>query len=854
MRLMFGTLRLTPAPGVPFPPLRVFNDAGTLTFEQLASLRHRGAFSTVSLTFSTCCQLTQKLRSVYPDMAESDNLLREWYQGTLNCILTQASTTRRSAGIPSLVAAVLSANAESPSLAEVFQTLGEIGSKPVRQSETDGSNLPQVHALNSLREIFRSSLLSKRAESYLAGTLQLAANSLKSEVWAIRNCGLLLLRSLIDSLLGTGESKASIESGWDGVSIRISYNKYPTLPGVILGLLQSADEISDDSQNAAAEAVFPALDIIRRAGPPEENRAELFRRIEGYLGSHLWHVREIAARTLCSFLLQGDWVSEIERLLAAQTEIKANRLHGVLLTTRFVIERKVNLGGDVTADAARIKTLLKERAQNQRAFWTCPVIEAAQLEIFNLLSSLNNARAADRNGDAQEGTDIITDIVAWKMIPRSALLDMELAIELVHDTASSANVAELRALLLDTLDHDTNTASRLLETIPSAWKAAIESANPAPRSGLSNLYIEVCCRPNTAPEARAQALLNLGSMIDETLKSTNSNGQLLPSIEQLDTLWSSLQKGDINPTLSYAIIETSGSLMAATLQQSTSSSSPIPKLERRIRSWGAMIADALGIDNTFDTRFAAATALKSFFSTVPTTSSDAMYLPVLSALYDALIDDDDEVREAAAAAAAPIIGQQMVAPSAADRLAQVITQQFSGVEEFKKQVVCRMTGTTAPLLSLLPDAKSSSLELVSAETQFLKAMDFDDSLFATEEQNLFIDEVRETRRWAAGALQAFTTQGGSDSSEALAKLTEWVEEGLKCLVKFMREEKDGKARDGPLGWTSDQHVFAVVARVLLCAGVVAGGGDEGVKRLLDEFRTVGVEANVHGLLMEMAGL
>jgi len=96
--------------------------------------------------------------------------------------MTQASTTRRSAGIPSLIAAILSASSDSPSFAEVYSTLEDIAKKEVRMSETDGSNLPQVHALNSLREIFRSSLSSKKAESYLGGTLHLAANSLKSEV------------------------------------------------------------------------------------------------------------------------------------------------------------------------------------------------------------------------------------------------------------------------------------------------------------------------------------------------------------------------------------------------------------------------------------------------------------------------------------------------------------------------------------------------------------------------------------------------------------------------------------------------------------------------------------------------
>ena len=162
---------------------------------------------------------------------------------------------------------------------------------------------------------------------------------------------MLLLRSLIDCLLGTGESKALIESGWDGTSVRISYNKYPTLPGVILGLLKSVsidENVGQVLNSAAAEAVFPALDIIRRAGPPEENRDELREHIETYLGSRIWHVREIAARTLCSFLLQADWAREIGNLLA-KCGNSMNQLHGTLLTARFVMERKEDLGFDLNS-------------------------------------------------------------------------------------------------------------------------------------------------------------------------------------------------------------------------------------------------------------------------------------------------------------------------------------------------------------------------------------------------------------------------------------------------------------------------------------------------------------------------
>jgi hypothetical protein len=179
----------------------MFKDIGTLTFEQLSNLRHRGAFSTVSYTFTTCCQLTQSLGHAFPDSPDSNNLLRDWYKvrkysaghemrslscgfskGTLSCIMNQASTTRRSAGIPALMTGILAANSNSPSMKEIFMKLGDIAKRPALVAETDGSNLPQVHALNCLKDVFKSSLLSKRADSYLTETLQLAALSLKSEV------------------------------------------------------------------------------------------------------------------------------------------------------------------------------------------------------------------------------------------------------------------------------------------------------------------------------------------------------------------------------------------------------------------------------------------------------------------------------------------------------------------------------------------------------------------------------------------------------------------------------------------------------------------------------------------------
>lgn len=130
-----------------------------------------------------------------------------------------------------------------------------------------------------------------------------------------------------------------MEAGWDGRSTRVAWHKYKSLPLLLVNLLKSGQSMADASKEMTrAESVFPALDIIRRAGPPEEFKDELFDVVAWYLGSHIWHVREIAARTLCSFLLQEGWFERIQTLLV-ESYGSANRLHGVLLTFKFLLER-----------------------------------------------------------------------------------------------------------------------------------------------------------------------------------------------------------------------------------------------------------------------------------------------------------------------------------------------------------------------------------------------------------------------------------------------------------------------------------------------------------------------------------
>jgi Putative death-receptor fusion protein (DUF2428) len=102
----------------------------------------------------------------------------------MECIFAQDSTTRRSAGIPAMMAGILGANAETPSFDDVIESLLSVARKPSRITETDDSMSPQVHALNCLKEIIRSARLMYlgKTEKYLPQCLELAATCMKSEV------------------------------------------------------------------------------------------------------------------------------------------------------------------------------------------------------------------------------------------------------------------------------------------------------------------------------------------------------------------------------------------------------------------------------------------------------------------------------------------------------------------------------------------------------------------------------------------------------------------------------------------------------------------------------------------------
>ena len=206
---------------------------------------------------------------------------------------------------------------------------------PAPEKVAFGDPLPQVHALNCMRAVFTSALLSSVSERYISDALTLAAKCLDSNIWAIRNCGLMLFKSLIDQLLGTTSSQNWSEDALIKSS-RFSFADAPDLLDVIVKLLQAGSD-GPENPSSAFECVFPALKLVQRISLPIERRMEVRELVLRLCGSLHWHVREMAAKTYLALLETSDVVDYIS-LLLPNLELPQNVIHGRLLCVKYIIE------------------------------------------------------------------------------------------------------------------------------------------------------------------------------------------------------------------------------------------------------------------------------------------------------------------------------------------------------------------------------------------------------------------------------------------------------------------------------------------------------------------------------------
>ena len=104
-------------------------------------------------------------------------------QETLRSIQAKSDAiTRRSAGIPAAMSALLAAEPQAGGklFPRAIKDLVAETLVAAQSTNIEESRLPQVHALNCIKEIFTTSKLSVASEAYIGQGLELAAKTLSS--------------------------------------------------------------------------------------------------------------------------------------------------------------------------------------------------------------------------------------------------------------------------------------------------------------------------------------------------------------------------------------------------------------------------------------------------------------------------------------------------------------------------------------------------------------------------------------------------------------------------------------------------------------------------------------------------
>jgi hypothetical protein len=226
--------------------------------------------------------------------------------------------------------------------------------------------------------------------------------------------------------------------------------------------------------------------------------------------------------------------------------------------------------------------------------------------------------------------------------------------------------------------------------------------------------------------------------------------------------------------------------------------------------WAQAVQTTLRDDSVFS-RQAAVHGLTHLNQTWPKLaqdpSADQLLRSLTLSVYDLLNDDDEEIRIEAAESAHKILSAD--SPNAASgptvplvatqQLAELLTRRWPEHAELFDAAVFRAFGVS-----------KRGTKSVEQQLQSFEKAEY--ALFAEEKQNLYIDDVRETRIWAKVAMHV---SAPAVQEPLLSDLTKWTIDGFAALIDNFRY-----SADGPLGWTSEGNAFLLGLRVVHAAEVL----------------------------------
>lgn len=795
------------------------DDLCNLCFTQLAELRHRGAFSTVAQTWITCCVRSAGLSG--PDK------LHAWYGRVLSILHNQTTiNTRRSAGLPSLLCGILVAEPSISLMTQVFNDLEAIARKAVEPAFAQEGSLAQVHAMNCMKDILKNSKLGEQSERHVPAALKLAADALRSEAWAVRNCGLMLFRAVIDRLLGTSDAYLEDDAF---ARKKLSAEQHPELLEIVLGLLATPAEATSELSTAGNEGVFPALQLLQRLSIPETQVPQVQQSVRALTASRVWHVRDKAARTYASLITFDRSAAEIEAMLSTSIT-RQNALHGALLAAKYIVralaktEAQTSTDSDSKGDLLRECMLLVEVAVQQlNDDNPCPVTRGAYLDLYSeslaaMQVDRSKGHVSTRPGDPYW---LSSGRAERDWLFEEARIDAGLAVLLPSiSTAAAAQLAFSDIVTAEQTELIHTLLSKLALQDPGACISFLRhigsmlSTYPvSDRIEQTRLIIRACEsyleNPSVHVQLKSQAAETLLVIADRVQSSVADSQQLC----DVSTALGAASKALLSSS-NQRYADLSLQLQAASIEYGVRHRQKNLNCEE----WADMCCTAVAGSGFYSVE-AAALAMSRvdlLWAYMASSETSSMFQRLCLAVYGLLNADDEEIRDIGSQAGCRILATESGCHDHGDLSSLVASQRLMGYmirrwpvdTTFIGEAFSRAFGTLGP-----SDGSVAERLRSDAET--------DTALFAEEKQNLYIDEAREVKAWSQ-ALVRLPAQ--TFPKVLLERLGGWVTNGLAALADRLAAKPDGA-----LGWTTKSKFFVLGLQVVFGAEILLASVEQGLR-------------------------
>ena len=731
-------------------------------------------------------------------------------------------------------------------------------------------SLPQVHALNCLKDIMTNSKFRAVSEQHVSVMLEVAATSLTCPIWAIRNCGLMLMRACMTRMRtaslpigdGQGPTRGPLDIATDLLERGAPQN-------TAISNNETAQQNGNHDPDLTSENIFAALELVRHIAQGKEQNERLRDLIELQLGNRIWAIRDHAARVLADLLSTEDERVNLRLMSSRVHGATQNETHGHLLLLRYRLAAARKHTGFADEDLARqtMVSILEEVRRDDLSTWS-PYTCAALLDIMNdcLLHGLGNDQSTD---DLPSLLSVVSFIQSCRHVHSTYCQDRVLLCRtLLHLSALHPSVAvemdlqnDLFAILATNPDGATYVLRSLARSKSQLWGR-----------DLRRLLCKFIVGAHTS-DVRALAmtvLVDYLELADTRLDET--------SVRELGAVM------DLNEikdrSLQDATLLLQSHVFRITLQADQRGTEPVSLAI--ITRWSHILRTTSRDDLEFSTRVNAARALRTcapslmgFLVSSNNQEGRDAQVDLISILYGQLNDDDEDIRSIAQETAYRVMGntasnRQWALPlsSLAARQQLVDLLAMRHCEDLSLVHLCLLHLAGNSLGEVLPSQATVNMIFgVSVAERLEVICSSMDDLFAEERQNLYVDELEEIEVWSELLRRCrFSTL----PQRWMQVILNWTSNGLDIVMTVVQSGKEQTKQTGmlasklsqahPLGPTYHQDILELCLRVIKLAQVLcqaprhlesSGAGDErceaqtAMKRTLKTLKAEARDTRLH---------